>query len=120
MDFQVVANKIKNVSSGIRSLMFSADISEKVWRVIELNNIEDEEIAIKNVDEVGYVILGLKPRNLFYDAVNKLGIDEQKSKKIGREIEESVFVELDKIEIPKSIAPLAVEQPKKEPIKVEP
>src|SRR3990167_2920314 len=96
IDFQRVADAIEKASPDIKNLMFSEDTAKKVEEIAGNNNL-DEETTLRLVDEVGYVILNLSQKNSFADNLVKIGIEKVKAEKIFREVDRSVFVELNKI-----------------------
>ena len=108
IDFQRVADAIEKASPDIKNLMFSEDTAKKVEEIAGNNNL-DEETTLRLVDEVGYVILNLSQKNSFADNLVKIGIEKVKAEKIFREVDRSVFVELNKIS--KSINQQPVQQP---------
>lgn len=98
-DFKKIADAIEKSSSETKNLMFSVDFAERVGRVLEANNL-DEETGLKIIDEVSYVILGLKNRFLFTESLIEIGVDKITATQISKEIEKNVFSELDKIKKP--------------------
>lgn len=96
MDFQKVADAIEKSPQTIRDLIFSAELGGKMEKIMIDNNLE-EEVAFKLTDEVGYVILGLKPRTGFSDSLSLIGISGDKASKIVSEVEANIFINLDQI-----------------------
>lgn len=94
IDFQKVADAIEKASPEIKGLMFSMDISDTLEEIAESNKIE-EEIYPNMVDEVGYVILGLKQRSSFATSLEELGLEKTKASFISKEIESKIFSQLD-------------------------
>lgn len=98
MDFQKVIYTVKNSSPEIKRLVFSTELSQKIVNVAWENNL-DEEIVLKLIDEVGYVILGLKSRTSFFDSLAEIGIEKNIASSVAKEVEINIFSELDKIKI---------------------
>jgi len=96
IDFQKVADAVEQASQEIKDLMFSAEIGIKIEDVAEENNLSEEK-TLMLVDEIGYVILGLKSRNNFTDSLVQIGADKDVAIKINKEVTTSIFSELDKI-----------------------
>lgn len=93
IDFQKVADAIEKSSQEIKNLMFSTELGEKILEIAEKNNLIEEEY-LRLADEIGYVILNLKPRNLFFDSLKESGINENAAKIISNAVESEIFVRL--------------------------
>ncbi|KND48339.1 MAG: hypothetical protein AB198_02500 [Parcubacteria bacterium C7867-003] len=96
IDFQKVADAIEKASPRIKELMFSQDLFGTLEEIAESNKIE-EEIYPEMVDEIGYVILGLKQRSSFASSLEELGFEKTKANFISKEIESKIFSQLDTI-----------------------
>ncbi len=96
MDFKLISDAIKNSSPEIRRLMFSSDLGQEVNGIAFENNL-DEDRAIHLAEEIGYVILGLKPRFSFAESLKEAGVNENVVKKIAADTEAKIFIDLDKI-----------------------
>ncbi len=96
INFEKVAEMLEKSSQDIKNLMFSVELGQTVNDIAFENNL-DEETALKLADEVGYVILDLKPRVLFEDSLLKIGISGNVASFMAKEIETKVFSELDKV-----------------------
>lgn len=96
MEFKIISDAINNSSPQIKRLIFSSELGQRVNDVAFENNLNEDK-AINLADEVGYVILGLKPRFSFAESLKEAGLDQNVAKKIATEIESKIFIELDKI-----------------------
>src|SRR5882724_9576207 len=96
IDFQKVADTIEKSSDDIKNLMFSPELADKLYDIAETSKLSENE-AFNLVDEVGYVILGLKQRFTFSESLEKIGFDSDQAKSISEKIERGIFFELDKI-----------------------
>lgn len=94
IDFQKVAEAVEKASPEIKELMFSTDLSDALEEIAESNKVE-EDIYLEMVDEVGYVILGLKSRSSFSQSLEEIGLEKTKASFISKEIESKIFSELD-------------------------
>lgn len=96
IDFEKVAEAIEKNPQEIKDLMFSTELGEKIMDIAEKNNL-DEDTGLKFVDEIGYVILDLKPKSVFFDSLVEIGIEKSVAMTVTREVENKIFTELDKI-----------------------
>lgn len=96
IDFEKVAEAIEKSSPEIKNLMFSTELGDKIGTIAEENKLE-EETAFKLIDEVGYVILGLKSRSSFFSSLTEIGIDKDMAQKTANKVETEIFTELDEI-----------------------
>jgi len=109
MDFQKVAEAIENSRPEIKNLLFSEEIGQLLQNITQQNDL-DEETSLKMIDEVGYIILGLKERSSIKSSLANIGIEKNSIPSIIQEISRAIFSELDKIESAKS-----TETPKQTP-----
>lgn len=98
IDLNEVEKAIEKASSEIKDLLFSPETGENLFEMAANTYSLDEETTKNLVDEVGYVILGLKQRFSFADSLIKIGIDKNIASKITEQIEKEVFLGLDKIQ----------------------
>lgn len=117
MDFQQVADAIEKSSPEIKDLLFSNEIGQALQSIAENNNL-DEEASLKMIDEIGYVILGLKERSSLKNSLVSIGIQKTVVLSIIQEISREIFSKLDKIDTPKNIEEKPPE-PKPEPTRTE-
>ena len=69
MDFQKVADAIEKSGPEIKDLLFSEKTGQFLNDLVQQNNL-DEEKTLKMIDEVGYIILGLKERSSFENSLS--------------------------------------------------
>ncbi len=100
IDFQKIADTIEKAPKEIQDLMFSIELEKKIQNITYLYTF-DEEKSNQIIDEIGYIILGLKPKSSFNDSLIELGIDNKTANLISREIEVNVFTELYKTNVDK-------------------
>lgn len=90
IDFQKVADAFEQSPAGIKNLMLSTDVAQKIEDIAILNNLP-EDVFPTLVDEIGYVILGLKQRFIFEKSLIEAGIDATIANKIAKKTEEIIF-----------------------------
>ena len=98
MDFEKVADAIEKSSPEIRNLLYSEEICKLLEDIAEQNNL-NEETTLKMIDEIGYIILGLKERSTIKNSLGSIGVSQDAVLSIITEISRKVFTELDKIEL---------------------
>lgn len=96
IDFLKVAEVIERSPQDIKSLLFSSDIGDLLYGLADIYDM-DEEKTMQMVDEVGYVILGLKDKIIFFDSLLQIGINEKPARVIAEEVRLQIFSELEKI-----------------------
>ena len=74
IDFLKVAEVIERSPQGVKDLLFSTDVGDTLYGLADIYDI-DEEKTVQIVDEVGYVLLGLKDRLIFFDSLLQIGLD---------------------------------------------
>jgi hypothetical protein len=98
IDFQKVADVIEKAPKGIKNLMFSVELGDRLFEIATTNGVEEEEPYLQMVDEVGYVILGLKSPSSFVDSLVQMGISKDLATSIFSEIDGEIFSKLKKFE----------------------
>jgi hypothetical protein len=96
IDFQKVADVIEKAPAETIDLIFSIELEGELEQIAEFNQLTDDEY-LQMVDEVGYIILGLKKRNNFIDSLIEFGISKELATSINKEVNEKVFLKMDKI-----------------------
>ncbi|MDO8569317.1 MAG: hypothetical protein Q7R89_00820 [bacterium] len=104
MDFQKINEVIEKSPQETKDLLFSDEIGQFLQDIAQQNNL-DEETSFKLVDEVGYLILGLKERSSFKNTLGNIGIPKTAVLSIIQEVSKKIFAELDKIETNKMEPP---------------
>jgi len=97
MDFQKVADAVENSRPEIKDLLFSEEIGQSLQNIAE-NNKLNEETSLKMIDEVGYIILGLKERSSIKNSLADIGVEKTAIPSIIQEVSKEIFSKLDKIE----------------------
>ncbi len=98
MDFEKVERAIEKSTDKAKEMLFSEEIGKFLDKLAEENNL-DEKITLKFIDEVGYVILGIKGRSTLKKSLYDLGIEQGAVLAMIQEINRKIFTELDKVEI---------------------
>lgn len=98
IDFQKVESAIEKIPEAIRRLMFSVELGDDLFEIITTSGVDTEEEYLQIVDEVGYVILGLKKSSSFVDSLVQTGISNDLATTIFNEIDKEVFSKLKGIE----------------------
>jgi len=96
MDFQKVADAIEKSSSEIKDLLFSNEIGQVLQSIAKNNNLDDET-SLKMIEEIGYIILGLKERSSIKNSLANIGVQKTAVFSIIQEVSKKIFTELDKI-----------------------
>lgn len=96
MDFEKIEKAIEKVPKEVSDLLFSEEIGSFLWNLAEKNKL-DEETTLKMIDEVGYLILGLKERSSFKSSLYNLKIQQSAVLSLIQEVNRKIFTELDKI-----------------------
>lgn len=97
IDFQKVAEATEKAPEEIKKLMFSPELGEKLLEIVTINGIEEEEPYLQIVDEVVYVMLGLKEGSSFIDSLVQIGINKDSAITISNGINQELFSKLDNI-----------------------
>ena len=97
MDFEKIATAIEKSSPEIKNLLFSEEIGNFLQDLAQKNNL-NEETSLKLIDEIGYLILGLKERSTIKSSLANIGVPKESILSIIQEISRKIFSELDKIE----------------------
>lgn len=98
IDFQKVESAIEKIPEATRRLMFSVELGDDLFEIITTSGVDTEEEYLQIVDEVGYVILGLKKPSSFVDSLVQTGISNDLATTIFNEIDKEVFSKLKDIE----------------------
>ncbi len=109
MDFEKVNQAVEKSGAKTKDLLFSPEIGKVLQNIAETNSL-DEETSLKMVDEVGYIILGLKERSALKSSLHSIGIPEEAIAPIIQEISRKIFSELDKIQITPEPSPQITEK----------
>ncbi len=97
MDFEKIEKAIEKSSEKAKELIFSEEIGIFLGDLADRNKLS-EEIGLKLIDEVGYVILGIKERSSLKKSLYDLGIEQGAVLAMIQEISRKIFTELDKME----------------------
>lgn len=90
IDFEKVIQAIEKAVPEIKSLMFSTQLADELGKIAESNKILEEQYPLI-VDEVGYVILGLKQKNTLAESLIEAGIDKNNADNVSKEIDSKIF-----------------------------
>lgn len=90
IDFQKVADAFEHSHQGIVDLMLSTDLAQKIEDIAITNKIQEDMFPLL-VDEIGYVILGLKQRFAFKESLLEIGMEPAMAEVIANKTEEVVF-----------------------------
>lgn len=93
IDFQKVADAFEKTSKEMKDLMLSPELGSKLIDIAESNNLKEDDFP-EVVDEVGYIILGLKPASGFEKSLTDMGIDKNLSSIISNRINDLIFSKL--------------------------
>ncbi|MBN2094087.1 MAG: hypothetical protein JW740_01825 [Candidatus Zambryskibacteria bacterium] len=93
IDFEKVAEVLEKSPKKIKDLMFSDKLGEKVNKIASENNL-NEENTLKLFDEIGYLILGLKSIDKFYDSLVSLGIEKNTAISITKKVRDNILNEI--------------------------
>lgn len=94
IDFNKIEYAIKQSSEEAKNLLFSEEVGADVFNIAHKNNL-DEEQYVNMVDEIGYVILGLKPQSLFPESLLDIIPNKTISLLISNEIKKKIFSKLE-------------------------
>ncbi len=98
MDFEKVEKAIERAPQEVQELLFSEEVGKGLQEVAGSNNL-DEEVTLAFVDEIVYIILGLKERSSLKDSLAHLKIPTPAAFSIIQKVNETIFSQLDKIEL---------------------
>ena len=110
MDFQKVADAVEKSSQEIKDFLFSEEVGQSLQDLAQKYNL-NEEISLQMVDEVGYVILGLKERSSLKSALANIGVEKTAMLSIIQEVSRKIFAELDKIEATQNVPETVTNKP---------
>lgn len=116
MDFQKISDAIEKAPEVVKNILFSEETGKFLNELASANSL-DEDKTLRMIDEVGYVVLGLKERSDFKSSLVSIGIPKEQVLTIITEVNRRIFMEIDKvedvkkaeIEIPKEISPISIE-----------
>lgn len=85
--YEVLPNELKEA-------IFSVETANSIYETCTRNGLKEEEIP-EIAKYTGYVLMGLLPPNEFEKTLKeKVGLDEEKAKKVSQEIDRFVFFPL--------------------------
>ncbi len=94
IDFQKIADAIEKAPEEIKNLMFSFEFGDKLFQITDSYDLEEEQ-ALQIIDEVGYIMLGLKNMSSLSLSLVEIGIDKESSELIAFDIKENIFPIID-------------------------
>ena len=100
MDFEKVEKAIEASSQEIKDILFSEEVGKSLQNIADENNL-NEETSLKLIDEVGYLILGLKERSLIKSLLAQIEVPKESIPIMIQQISREIFSKLDKIKIKK-------------------
>ena len=93
IDFQKIADRFESSSQEIKDLMLSSKLSDKLEEIAENNKLEEEKY-LSLVDEVGYVVLGLKEKSSFVNSLKETGMTPSEAEGVSKQVDSDIFSKL--------------------------
>src|SRR3989344_2687953 len=96
MDFEKVEKSIEGSSQEVKNLLFSEEIGKFLNETASKYNL-NEEVTLQMIDEVGYIILGLKERQTLKNSLAKINVPKESVASLTMDLSRKIFTELDKL-----------------------